>query len=72
MSGPNLSKKAKNHHISLSAKQWNFRRKQEKTDPRLHSFGFRVAEEWNALSDDMKSLEKIETFKSQIRREREQ
>jgi hypothetical protein len=42
------------------------------TDPRVHSFGLRVVEAWNALSDDMKSPEKIQTFKSQLRREGEQ
>jgi hypothetical protein len=31
--------------------------KQARTDPRLHSFGLRLVEEWNALPDHIKSLE---------------
>jgi hypothetical protein len=60
-----------NQHTRQSANPWNLTKKQPETDPRLHSFGFWVVEEWNALSEDTKSLEKIGTFKFQLRREHE-
>jgi hypothetical protein len=60
------------HTKHQSANPRNLTKKQAKTDPRLHSSGLRVVEELNALSDDIKSLEKIKTFKCHLRREREQ
>jgi hypothetical protein len=54
------------------ANPWNLTSKQAKTAMRKHSFGIRVVEEWNKLSDEVKNTEKFSTFKSKMKRKRMQ
>jgi hypothetical protein len=47
--------------------QWNLTKKPARRDRRLHSFRLRVIDDWNALSDDAKNLQKLNVFKSKLR-----
>ncbi len=54
-------------HRRQSSNPWNLTKKSARTDPRLHIFGLRVIDDWNALSYDVKTLEKLNVFKSKLR-----
>jgi hypothetical protein len=64
-----FGRRRENQYTRQSANPWNLTRKQARTDPRLHSFGLRVVEEWNALLDHIKSLGKVHEFQTQLRQE---
>jgi hypothetical protein len=55
------------HHRRQSSNPWNLTQKSARTDPRLHTFRLRVIDDWNALSYDVKTLEKLNVFKSKLR-----
>jgi hypothetical protein len=63
-----FGRRRENQYMRQSANPWNLTKKQA-TDPRLHSFGLRVVEEWNALPKHFKSLEKVHGFQTQLRQE---
>jgi hypothetical protein len=67
-----FGRRRENQYTRQSANPWNLTKKQARTDPRLHSFGLRVVEEWNALPDHIKSLGKVHEFQTQLRQEREE
>ncbi len=43
-------------HTKQSSNPWNLTKKLARKDPRLHSFGLKVIDDLNALSDDAKNL----------------
>jgi hypothetical protein len=60
-----------NQNTRNASNQWNLARKNARTDVRLQSFGLRVVEEWNSLPEETKKLDKLPSFKLQLRRGRE-
>jgi hypothetical protein len=54
-------------HTRQSSNPWCLTKQSARKDPRLPSFGLSVTDDWNALLDDVKNLEKLNVFRSKLR-----